>query len=106
MDDEIREKIREAQSREDQTPDDDGINEAVLTKKILNAPCTEADYFRIQYNKESCILLLYHLGLNRTYAIGMDKDGAKGMMDVLEAYINDVETVDFKTANDVNRMYG
>ena len=55
---------------------EDEVNDAALTKKILSAPLTEADYIRLQYSDNGCILLLYNLGLNRVYGIAIDKETA------------------------------
>jgi len=81
-------------------------NEAVLTKRILNAPMTEADYFRCQYNAENCLLMLYSEKLNRVYASGISKEDAECLIEVLTAYIREIPTLDFKATEDRSRMYG
>lgn len=81
-------------------------NEAVLTKKILNAPLTEASHFRCQYNAENCILYLFSEKLNRCYATGISKEDALSVIEVLTAYVAEVPTIDFREIQDDKRLYG
>ena len=82
-------------------------NEAVLTKKILNAPLTEADFLRLQYGEDGfCYLFLFSVKEGKTWGIAIDKETANGFSEVLSSFVNDVPTVDLRADEAKKVMYG
>ena len=75
-----------------------------IEKWIKESEIVDCEHMRIIYNSNQCTFFIYNNGKRMTFGTAIDKETALTIIEILDAFVNDVETLDM--TNTGVRLYG
>jgi hypothetical protein len=73
-----------------------------LTKLIDNSVQVYSPWLRVHYDEKKVVIMIYNPEEKKTYLTAFGKDGAESIIEAINSFIEQKETIDLRDG----RMYG